>query len=320
MPTDVRSSAYFLRFVLDFSTNAEVLGPFYTTLVQTRVLTGLQSEFVVDAEPQSIIVIAGTTLILNATITDIADDSVVSDVDVDLYFDWGGPNQVIIDSATTDIDGVARFNPTILEDTTPGFYDLRVHAADDLTDNLTDADAGRWIGNDTFANLTVQVDSLVEIISIPQEVTAGQSFTLSGQVLDGFDGNRSVSGPMAVEVFFLNDSSETLVSSHTTTNNGSFSVSVPTDPFGDGVSSGTKTVVVSVIEGSSPFYLTGTGNASILVKGVTRFTDRTPIIQTVVDRGTSITFGARLTEFSDNDLPVGDMQVAAKFHDTWLNE
>ena len=77
---------------------------------------------------------------------------------------------------------------------------------------------------------------------------------------------------------------------------------------------------MSVIEGSTPFYLTGTGNASILVKGVTRFTDRTPIIQTVVDRGTSITFGARLTEFSDNDLPVGDMQVAAKFHDTWLTE
>ena len=320
MPTDVRSSAYFLRFVLDFSTNAEVLGPFYTTLAQTRVLTGIQSEFVVNAEPQSIIVIAGTTLILNATITDIADDSVVPDTDVDLYFDWGGPNQVIIDSATTDIDGIARFSPTILEDTTPGFYDLRVHSNDDLTDNLTDVDAGRWIGNDTFANLTVQVDSQVEINSIPQEVTAGQSFTLSGRVLDGFEGNRSVTGPMAIEVFFLNDSSETLVSSHTTTNNGSFSVSVPTDPFGDGVSSGTKTIVVSVIEGSSPFYLTGTGNASILVRGVTRFTERTPVIQTVVDRGTSITFGARLTEFSDNDLPVGGMEVAAKFHDTWLTE
>jgi len=320
MPTDVRSSAYFLRFVLDFSTNAEVLGPFYTTLAQTRVLTGIQSEFVVNAEPESIIVIAGTTLILNATITDIADDSVVPDTDVDLYLDWGGPNQVIIDSATTDVDGIARFSPTILEDTTPGFYDLRVHANDDLTDNLTDVDAGRWIGNDTFANLTVQVDSQVEINSIPQEVTAGQSFTLSGRVLDGFDSNRSVSGPMAIEVFFLNDSSETLVSSHTTTNNGSFSVSVPTDPFGDGVSSGTKTVVVSVIEGSSPFYLTGTGNDSILVRGVTRFTERTPIIQTVVDRGTSITFGARLTEFSDNDLPVGGTEVAAKFHDTWLTE
>ena len=134
------------------------------------------------------------------------------------------------------------------------------------------------------------------------EVTAGQSFNLSGKVVDGFDNNRSVSGPMAVEIFFLNDTSEKLVTSHTTLSNGSFSVSVPTDPFGDGISSGTKTLIVSVIEGSSPFYLTGTGNATILVKGVTRFIDQTPIIQTVVDRGNSITFGARLTEFSDNDL------------------
>ena len=43
----------------------------------------------------------------------------VPDTDVDLYLDWGGPNQVIIDSATTDVDGIARFSPTILEDTTP---------------------------------------------------------------------------------------------------------------------------------------------------------------------------------------------------------
>ena len=48
------------------------------------------------------------------------------------------------------------------------------------------------LGMIRFTNLTVQVDSQVEINSIPQEVTAGQSFTLSGQVLDGFDGNRSV--------------------------------------------------------------------------------------------------------------------------------
>ena len=320
MPTDVRSGAYFMRFLLDFTNTNDSSGPFFTSLVQTRILSGLQSEFIVQAEPQSSIVVAGNTLILNATVTDISDGSTVADANVDLYFDWGGANQVIIDTATTDVDGVARFNPTLLDDTVPGFYDIRIHANDDLTDNLTDTDAGRWIGNDTFTNLTVQVDSLVNIENIPLEVTAGQSFNLSGKVIDGFDNNRSVSGPMAVEIFFLNDTSEKLITSHTTLSNGSFSLSVPTDPFGDGVSSGTKTLVVSVIEGSSPFYLTGTGNATILVKGVTRFIDQTPIIQTVVDRGNSVTFGARLTEFSDNDLPVGNVPVAAKFHDTWLNE
>ena len=54
MPTDVRSSAYFLRFVLDFSTNAEVLGPFYTTLAQTRVLTGILLYHVTFAGPYAL--------------------------------------------------------------------------------------------------------------------------------------------------------------------------------------------------------------------------------------------------------------------------
>ena len=125
---------------------------------------------------------------------------------------------------------------------------------------------------------------------------------------------------MALEVFFLADSSETLVNSVTTTSNGSFTISVPTDPLADGVTSGIKTVIVSVINGSTPFYLTGTGNASILVRGVTQFVDKTPIINTVADRGSSINFGARLVESSDNDRQLGDLTVAAKFHDTWLPE
>ena len=147
---------------------------------------------------------------------------------------------------------------------------MRVHAPDDVTDPLNLDGAGRWIGNQSFVNLTVQVASFVEIDSIPPEVTAGQDFSISGRVLDAVDSNRSVNGPMALEVFFLADSSETLVNSVTTTSNGSFTISVPTDPLADGVTSGIKTVIVSVINGSTPFYLTGTGNASILVRGVTQ--------------------------------------------------
>lgn len=320
IPSDIPSGVYMMRVLLDFATTAPAPGPYFTVGDPVRVAIGVRSEFVVEAAPASLIVVAGTTLILNATVTDLADGSVVPDASVDLYFDWGGANQTIIDTTTTDVDGVARFNPTLLANTIPGFYDLRVHAPDDLSDNLTVANAGRWIGNESFANLTVQVDSAIAIDSIPPEVTAGQAFTISGRVLDGFDNNRSVDGPMAIEVFFLNDTSEKLVSSFTTTNNGSFTVSVPTDPRGDGISSGTKTVVVSVLEGTSPFYLTGTGNASILVRGVTRFMDRTPIIQTIVDRGSSVTFGARLTEYTDNDLRLSGMTVAAKFHNTWMPE
>ena len=149
---------------------------------------------------------------------------------------------MLMENQTTGADGVATFNPVIPADTAPGYYSIRVHVPDDKSDNLTVAGAGRWLGNDSFVNLTVQVSSFVEIDSIPLEVTAGQTFTMSGRVIDAVDGNRSVNGPMALEVFFLADSSETLVNSATTTSNGSFTVSVPTDPLGNGITSGVKTL------------------------------------------------------------------------------
>tara|TARA_Y100001934_G_scaffold13491_1_gene16467 strand:+ start:28376 stop:37318 length:8943 start_codon:yes stop_codon:yes gene_type:complete len=320
MPSNIGSGVYQLRLSLDFSVDPPRGGEYFTIREATTLPTGIESDFVLDSSTSNLIVVAGSILSLNATVSDIADDSLIPNATAVLYFDWGGSNQTALDTSISDADGIVRFNPTLPANTTPGFYDLRIHAPDDLTDDLDTPNAGRWIQNETFSNLTVQVNSLVEIDSIPNEVTAGQSFSMTGRVLDGFDSNRTVTGPMAVKVFFLGDDSETLVESYTTANNGSFTVSVPTDPFGDGVTSGTKTVVVSVVNGSTPFYLTGSGNASLLVKGVTRFTDRTPLIQTIVDRGTNITFGARLTEFSDNDRRLGNLSVAAKFHETWLNE
>ena len=254
------------------------------------------------------------------TITDIEDNSQLEGVLADIYFDWGGPNQLLMENQTTGADGIAAFSPIIPADTAPGYYSVRVHAPDDVTDPLALDGAGRWLGNQSFVNLTVQVASFVEIDSIPLEVTAGQAFSMSGRVLDAVDSNRSVNGPMSLEVFFLADSSETLVNSVTTTSNGSFTISVPTDPLGDGITSGTKTVIVSVLNGSTPFYLTGTGNATILVRGVTQFVDKNPIINTVVDRGSSINFGARLVESSDNDRQLGGLTVAAKFDNTWLPE
>ena len=228
--------------------------------------------------------------------------------------------QQVLENQTSGPDGRTIFSPIIPASTIPGFYDVRVHAPNDLSDNLSDSGAGRWLGNESFVNLTVQVPSLIQIDSIPPEVTAGQYFTVVGQVVDAVDSNRTVNGPMQVEVFFLGDDSETLVQSHATSSNGSFTISVPTDPLGDGVTSGTKTVVFSVINGSTTFYLTGTGNASILVRGVTQFVDKTPLINTVVDRGSSITFGARLVELSDNDKHLSNLTIGAKFHDTWLTE
>ena len=318
MPSGVGSGVYDLRAVLDFNQNPPSGGVFFKVQDDAVYAAGIQTEFVVDAAPSALIVVAGSTMIVNATITDVEDNSLLQGVLADIYFDWGGASEAIMENQTTGSDGVAAFSPVIPADTAPGYYTIRVHAPDDKSDNLTVADAGRWLGNDSMVNLTVQVSSFVEIDSIPVEVTAGQAFAISGRVIDAVDANRTVNGPMAVEVFFLADSSETLVQSATTTSNGSFAISVPTDPLGDGVTSGLKTVVVSVINGSTPFYLTGTGNASILVRGVTQFVDKSPIINTVADRGSSINFGARLVESSDNDRQIGNATIGAKFHDTWL--
>jgi len=321
-PINRPSSAYSLRLLLDFNVNASWPITMDTYFVDSFITQniGIQSEFVVEAESTNLIAVAGSSFNLNATITDVADQSEISNASVDLYFDWGGPNQVVIDTAVSNSEGFVQFNPTIVSSTDPGFYDLRIHVPDDITDALNATDAGRWLSNDTFANLTVQVNSLIQIDSIPSEVTAGQSFIMSGRVIDDFNNSRNVTGPMGLSVFFLGDNSETLIESFATGNNGSFIIPVPTDPLGNGVTSGIKTVVVSLLNGSTPFYLTSSGNSSILVRGVTRFTDHTPIIQTIADRGSSINFGARLTEFSDNDRRLGNFTVSAKFHDTWMIE
>ena len=100
--------------------------------------------------------------------------------------------------------------------------------------------------------------------------------------------------------------------------NGSFSLTVPTDPFGDGVTSGPKTLVISVENGSSPFYLTGSGSESILVRALFNLMTGSPD-QYDCRQGSSISFGAKIVESSDNDRELQGMNVSARFHDTWIS-
>jgi len=320
MPADVSSGVYELRVILDYTLNPPNGGEYYKAPDADLINAGIQTEMIVESTPSSLIVVAGETMIINGTITDIADGSPLVNISADVVFDLGGPLQQTLQSGSTLSDGIVSFSPIIPPTTPPGFYNVSIVAPDDLQDNLNDTDAGRWIGNQSTSNLTVQVSSSIILDPLPVEVIAGSTFSISGQVLDGVDVNRTVDGPMAVEVFFLNDLSETLVTNHVTASNGSFNVTVPTDPLGDGVSSGVKTVVVSVVEGSTPFYLTGTGNDTILVRGVTTFIDKNPIINTVADRGSNVTLTARIVESSNGDLPIQGLDVSAIFHDTWLPE
>ena len=125
--------------------------------------------------------------------------------------------------------------------------------------------------------------STVEITFIPSQVTALQTFNLVGTVMDSADTNRTVDGPVGINVFFLDEPDELLIENRTTNASGGFNVSVPTDALGNGVTRGDRTVVVSVVNGSTPFYLTGNGDASILVMGVPQFTDTNPFINTIID-------------------------------------
>ena len=164
--------------------------------------------------------------------------------------------------------------------------------------------------------------------SVPNTVVAGTSFQLSGIVQDSVNSTRPFSGPVRIDVFWLDDTEELMAAGHTTAVNGTFNLSVDTDPVNDGIVSGNHTLVVSVIDGSNPFYLTATGTEEILIMGVTDFENLYPLSGIVVTRGDSVDFGGKLVETTDfncstcNGAPriLNFTSVAAQFHDTWLPE
>ena len=93
---------------------------------------------------------------------------------------------------------------------------------------------------------------------------------------------------------------------------------MPTDTAGNGVTRGIRTVIVSVLNSSSPFYLTGTGTSDILVKGISQFISTTPVLNSVIERGNNAIISTQLVEFSNNQQPLDNLVVSAKFHQTWL--
>ena len=320
IPQGVSSGVYEIDVTLSFSGNPLEGGSYYNAGDPTTIQIGVQTEFVVQTDPTASIVIAGEQLLLESVVRDVENPSeTLSGVALDLYFDWGGPLEAILQSGTTNSEGLVSFDPVVPSSAPPGFYDIRVHAPDDLSDSLSTPEAGRWLGNESFVNLTVQVASTVEISSIPSQVTALQPFNLVGTVMDSADINRTVDGPVGLNVFFLDEPDELLIDNQTTNMSGGFNLTVPTDTLGNGVLRGDRTVVVSVVNGSTPFYLTGNGDASILVIGVSQFVDSNPFVNTIVDRGQSATITTRLVEFSNNEEPLSGFEVMVLFHDTWLD-
>ena len=324
VPTTSPSDSYEFILNMDFDTMAPPGGAFFR-MVDTTVppamptlpstLVGIESEFVVESERASMIVEVNQTLDFNTKITDVADRSNVSGANVEYIFDWGNTN-VSLGIDVSDAEGNSSLQWTAAS-VAPGYYDVLVIVYDDLTDGLGQGNSRRT-GNSSIVNVTVQVPSEIRIDSIPTVTTAGLNFNVLGQVLDGDNASRPLSTPVEMSAFWLNNPGETLVAAYLTSPNGTFNMSIPTDTTGNGTERGNKILVLSVNEGSSPFYLTATSQNGILVMGVSQFDNLQPLNPITVNRGDTVNITGRLLESSNLFAPLPGFDVDIQFHETWL--
>ena len=324
VPTTSPSDSYEFILNMDFDTLAPPGGAYFrfvdntippATPVLPSTLVGIESEFVVAPERDSLIVEVNQALDFNAKISDVADMSNVTGATVEYIFDYGGANI----SMGTDVSD-AQGNSTLQWTATsiaPGYYDVLVVVYDDLTAGLGQGNSRRT-GNSSIVNLTVQVPSDIRIDSIPTVATAGLNFNVLGQVLDADDPTRPLSTPVEMSAFWLNNPNETLVAAYQTSTNGTFNISVPTDTSANGTERGNKILVLSVNEGSSPFYLTASSQNGMLIMGVSQFENLQPLNPITVNRGDTVNITGRLLESSNLFAPLSAFDVDIQFHETWL--
>ena len=324
MPMNLRSDAYEFILDFDFVSQAPAGGAYYAfedTSVppappaQISTLGGIITEVVVEAERSSYIVEMNNTVSFTAKITDIADNSNISGASVDYVWDYGKSNQSL-GTVVSNGEGNSTFDFTP-SGIAPGFYDVGIVVQDDLTAALSEGNSRRY-GNLTVINVTVQVTSDISLISVPSTVTAGVPFNVVGQVEDAENATRPLISAVRLNVFWLENPEELLLSNYATTNNGSFNMTVPTDTAGNGTTRGPHTLVVTVVNESSPFYLTATAQSPIQVMGVSRLENLQPLNAVVINRGNDINMSAQLVEASDLFTPLSNYEVALQFHETWL--
>ena len=324
MPMNLRSDAYEFILDFDFVSQAPAGGAYYAFVdtsvppappAQISTLGGIITEVVVEAERSSYIVEMNNTVSFTAKITDIADNSNISGASVDYVWDYGKSNQSL-GTVVSNGEGNSTFDFTP-SGIAPGFYDVGIVVQDDLTAALSEGNSRRY-GNLTVINVTVQVTSDISLTSVPSTVTAGVPFNVVGQVEDGENSTRTLISAVRLNVFWLENPEELLLSNYATTNNGSFNMTVPTDTAGNGTTRGPHTLVITVVNESSPFYLTATAQSPVQVMGVSRLENLQPLNAVVINRGNDINMSAQLVEASDLFTPLSNYEVALQFHETWL--
>ena len=119
-------------------------------------------------------------------------------------------------------------------------------------------------------------------------------------------------------MFWFDNPGEKLINGVYTSINGSFNLSVPTDVLNNGTLRGNRELIISVVDDSSPFYLTDTSNHSILVQGVTVFESLQPLNPIIVNRGQQVNITSQLVESSNMFQTLGGYIVDVQFDETWL--
>ena len=324
MPTTLPSNGYEVFVDFNFEAMAPENGSFYRLVDSSvppnpptlpTVTVGIESEFLVEEELSSMEFVSGNQVLFNTSVFDVADKSNVSGVSVEYIWDYGNSNQSL-GTAVTDAEGNASFT-WVTSSIAPGDYVLQMLVADDLTDPLAVGNSRRT-GNSTFVDVTVQVPTDIRIDVIPSTITAGVPFNMQGQILDDDDNTRALISGVRLDVYWQSNPEELLRSGVPTLSNGSFNLTVPTDTSNNGTVRGPRTLVVEVLEDSSPYYLPSNVSSAIFVFGVTQLEGLQPGNPVLVNRGETVNLSATLVEASFNFRALGNLSVTTKFHETWL--
>ena len=326
MPTTLPSNGYQVNVNFDFEAMAPPGGSYYRVVdtatppnppTLPSLTIGIESEFLVEEEQSAIEFVSGDQVLFNTSVFDIADRSNISGVTVEYIWDFGNSNQSL-GTAVTDAEGNASFS-WATSSLAPGDYVLQMLVADDLTDPLAIGNSRRT-GNSTFVDVTVQVPTDIRIDVLPSTITAGVAFNMQGQVLDDDDPARALISGVRLDVYWQSNPEEVLRSGVPTLSNGSFNLTVPTDTANNGTVRGPRTLVVEVVEDSSPYYLPSEISSAIFVFGVTQLEGLQPGNPVLINRGETVNLSSTLVESSFNFRPLGNLSVTTKFHETWLPE
>ena len=315
------SGVYDVEARVDFGIHAGLMGVFYgwadsdpMNPAPPSFEMGIETEYKVQSEENRIIVVMDEPQTLVARVSDAMGDGAITGANVEFIFDWGGANTTLGTQASDGTGNASQpWTPTGI---VPGYYTLRLSVLDDTAVVGLPNGATQRLGNFTDVNVTIQVGSNIRIDVLDTTLIADTDFILQGQVTD--PGGLDLVDPVVIEVFWLGNPDEKLRSDYLTLANGTFDLLVPTDVTGNGTERGAQTVVISVVENSSEFYLTSTASQAVNVMGVTMIDQLLPFNQVIITRGNDVDLASRLVESSNINAPLAGQDVSVMFDTTPL--